>query len=152
MNASTTNTVTKFISFLFLGLFFVACTPVQKIHGNVIDDKKLAILELDKTTQGDVIRTWGTPTTTSTVDNQIWYYIGQKTSQTGLYRPEVEERRVVALEFNAEGILINHSTLTEKDGQEVEVSARETPSTGRKFTIMQQLIGNLGRFNKDNFE
>lgn len=144
--------ITKLFSLLLLALVMMGCTPVQRIHGNVIDDKKVAQLELDVTTQGDVIRMWGTPTTTSTVDNQIWYYIGQKTSQTGLHRPEVDERRIVALDFNPEGVLVNFSTLTEKDGQEIEVSARETPSSGRKFTIMQQLIGNLGRFNKSNFE
>lgn len=145
-------TFTKLTCLFLVALFFAACTPVQKIHGNIIEDKKVAQLEVNKSTQKDVIRILGTPTTTSTVDNQTWYYIGQKTAQTGLYKAEIEERRVIALDFDAEGLLINMSSLSEKDGQDVDVSARETPSSGRKFTIMQQLIGNLGRFNKGDFE
>ncbi len=72
--------------------------------------------------------------------------------RVGISEEEIVERRVLALTFNQQKVLAKIDHLTENDGMTLTPSDKETTSSGRKFTIMQQLIGNLGRFNKSDFQ
>ena len=140
--------------FMAFGLMVMAaCAPVTEIRGNLLDDKKIAQLTVGESNQRDVLNALGSPTTTSVTRPNEWYYVGQKTEQIAVYQPEIVERRVLVVNFDDEGTLTRIAELNEKDGNdELVFSDRETESGGRKFTIMQQLIGNLGRFNKSDFE
>ena len=142
------------VFFLGLGLLVVsACAPVTEIRGNLLDDKKIAQLTVGESNQRDVLNVLGSPTTSSVTRPNEWYYVGQKTEQIAVYQPEIVERRVLVVNFDEDGTLSRIAELDQEDGDdELEFSSRETESGGRKFTIMQQLIGNLGRFNKSDFE
>ncbi len=135
-----------------ISIFLSACTPTTEIRGKVLTEKAVNSLTIGETTQRDALQALGTPTTTSTFDQQIWYYIGQKMERVGISEEEIVERRVLALTFNQQKVLAKIDHLTENDGMTLTPSDKETTSSGRKFTIMQQLIGNLGRFNKSDFQ
>ena len=51
------------------------------------------------------------------------------------------------ISFNDDGIVrsVEHKTL--QDGKEVVPVARVTPAPGRELTFLEQVLGNLGRFN-----
>lgn len=134
------------LSIAFLSL--MACTPTTEVRGNLVNAKTLQELEAGKTDQRQALVLMGTPVSTSTFDEKTWYYIGQKTEQYGIFEAEVVERQVVALHFNDDGILESIERYDENDGLALDPSARQTPSSGRQFTVLQQLIGNIGRFNK----
>ncbi len=142
-------------SFSIIAIFcslIVACTPTTELRGKVLTERALKTLVIGETTQREALQALGTPTTTSTFDQSVWYYIGQKMERVGIHEEEVVERRVLALTFDENKKLANVSHLSEQDGIEITPSDKETVSSGRKFTVMQQLIGNLGRFNKSDFE
>lgn len=140
-----------FLCFALLIAGLTACTPTEHVRGNIIDEQKMQSIEIGTSSQGDVLRLLGSPTTTSTFDQNTWYYVGEKTSQTGVYRPEVKERLVVAFAFDQAGTVSDITRLDKEDGQDISISDKETPSSGRNFTILQQLLGNLGRFNRGAF-
>jgi hypothetical protein len=51
------------------------------------------------------------------------------------------------VKFNDQGVVtaVDHKIL--EDGKEVTPVARATPAPGRELSFLEQLIGNLGKFN-----
>ena len=130
-----------------LALTVVACTPVVATRGNLIDDDRFAQIAVGRSTANDVANLFGSPTTVSTFDQRTWYYIGQRTEKVAFFDPDIVERRVVRVEFTETGIVSRVDDLDLDDAQTVELVERETPTLGRRLTVLEQLLGNFGRFN-----
>jgi len=139
---------TSLISAVLAGTFLSACAPVVHTRGNMVEDDRLQEIVPGLSTVDDVLFVLGTPSTVAPFDEQTWYYIGQVTEQTAFYQPEVVERRVIKLVFDDTGLLGEIDDLSLDEGQDVEFVARETPTMGRQMTFLEQMIGNLGRFNQ----
>lgn len=122
-----------------------ACTPTVAKRGNLLDETQLSQIKVGESTREDVARVLGTPTQTGTFDDKVWYYIGQRTEQEAFFDPELKEQKVVAVEFTPEGKVsgINQSGAEKARG--IEPVASKTPTYGKQMTLMQQLLGNLGR-------
>lgn len=138
---------------LFLSLAaatLIACTPIVETRGFLVDDERMAAIDPGRSTARDVLATLGTPTTVAPFDDRTWYYIGQRTEKVAFFAPEVTERRVLVLQFDETGLLEQMDELTEEEGQTVELVERETPTLGRRMTFLEQVIGNLGRFEGQN--
>ncbi|MBN8521233.1 MAG: outer membrane protein assembly factor BamE [Alphaproteobacteria bacterium] len=133
--------------FLVLGLMMAACTPTQATRGNMVDPDRMAELVPGISTRQNVLQTLGSPTTVAPFDDTIWYYIGQKTEQRGVLDPEVIEQKVVVVAFTPEGTV---ELVEPIDASQINVpiARRKTPTGGNEVTVMQQLMGNLGRFNR----
>ena len=56
------------------------------------------------------------------------------------------DRSVLALDFDERGILISARQLNLEDGIDVAIAQRATPTKGREYNLLEQLIGNIGRF------
>lgn len=138
-----------FIAGLCATLALTACSPIKETRGNMVADKNLARVEPFITNKQDVRLMLGSPAATSIFDGDKWYYIGQKTEQTAFSKPEVTERKIVAVTFTEEGFV---STVEELDseGYDITLSKRETPTAGHDLTLMQQLLGNIGKFTGES--
>ncbi|MGP1394379.1 MAG: outer membrane protein assembly factor BamE, partial [Inquilinaceae bacterium] len=77
-----------------------ACAPQIATRGNLVEDERLAALEVGFTTEDEVATLLGTPTTISTFEPDVWYYIGQRTRQRAFFEPEIIERRVLMIDFD----------------------------------------------------
>ena len=126
------------------------CSPVTATRGNLIDDDRFQRIAVGRSTANDVAAVFGSPTTVSTFDRRTWYYIGQRTEKVAFFDPEIVERRVVRVEFTETGIVAGIDDLDLDDAQTVELVERETPTLGRRLTVLEQLLGNFGRFNTPN--
>ena len=124
----------------------IACSPIVDTHGFLVNDDRLAGIEPGRSTARDVLGTLGTPTTVAQFDDRTWLYIGQRTEKLAFFAPEITERRVLVLRFDETGLLEGMEDLSMDDGQYVELVERETPTLGREITFLEQVIGNLGRF------
>ena len=97
-------------------------------------------------TRETVLTKLGTPSTTSTFErDNIWYYISQVTEKYTYNRPQVTQRTVTEITFNDAGQVAEVRTLGLEDGQQIAMNRRETPTRGRQLTILEQLLGNVGR-------
>lgn len=120
--------------------------PIQ-IHGNVPDNDAVSEIRPGEHSRGDVVAILGSPSVVSTFEDDKWYYIGNRSSQIAFFRPNVHERSVYVVSFNEADMVEDTTTYTLEDGREVAHVSRETPTEGRDMSILQQLIGNLGRFD-----
>lgn len=124
-----------------------ACAPVIGQNGFQAIDAKPTDIVAGTDTKATVLARLGSPSTTSTFEkDQVWYYISQITEKYTFRRPEVTQRSVTEITFN-EGSdqVANVRTLTLADGEAVGMDNRETPTRGRRLTVLEQLLGNVGR-------
>ena len=122
------------------------CTPVVSQHGNMVQNYQVEQVEAGKSTRSDVLRILGSPTTQSTFNPDVWYYIGQETEKYGILDQEITEERILVVMFDKDGVV---ETIAPYEGerQDIPYARGKTPTHGNELTIMQQLLGNLGRFN-----
>ncbi len=101
-------------------------------------------------TRIDIASLLGSPSTVSTFQDSKWYYIGQKTTQFAFFEPEILERKVLVISFDDAGYVADTRTYGIEDGKIIDPVERITPTEGRELSIIQQLLGNLGRFTGTN--
>lgn len=123
-----------------------ACTPTQTNRGNMVEDFRLAEVTPGISTRNNVLKSLGSPTTTAPFDENVWYYIGQKMEKRGIFDPEVVDEKVVVVAFDDQGIV---QTLQEVEADRLDVPTvdRKTPTSGNEVTVLEQLLGNVGKFN-----
>lgn len=126
-----------------------ACTPRVATHGNLLTQSKIAEISPETSLRADVSRIWGPPSAVAPFDDKTWYYIGEVTSQTGIFAPEVKERQVVQVNFDENDTVTQVAMLDPEQAQKIDYASRRTPTAGREFTAFQQFVGNLGRFNQN---
>lgn len=136
---------------LYLGtasLLLGACTPTLAQRGNLLEDYQVTQIHEGTSTRSDVLRNLGSPTTQSTFSPNVWYYIGQETEKRGILDPEVTKERIFLVAFNEEGVVESFEEIDRKR-LNIPYARSKTPTHGNDLTVMQQLLGNLGRFNPE---
>jgi outer membrane protein assembly factor BamE (lipoprotein component of BamABCDE complex) len=127
---------------------FVSCAPAVDQRGNLPNPDKIAEIHAGSTTKDEVAKILGTPSSVSVFNNdKSWYYISRRTSQTAFFEPDVLDQQVYIVNFDDQGVVkaVDHKAL--EDGKEITPVARATPAPGRELSFLEQLIGNLGKFN-----
>jgi outer membrane protein assembly factor BamE (lipoprotein component of BamABCDE complex) len=122
-----------------------ACAPIKSTHGFQALDVKPTDLKIGEDTKSTVMERLGSPSVQSTFDPNLWFYISQSINQVAFYRPRVTQRDVVAVTFDADEKVKNIDRLSLKDGKVIAFNGRKTPTRGRELTILEQLLGNVGR-------
>ena len=129
------------------GAALSGCATTVEQRGNLPPPEEMAQIHPGKTTKDQVIKILGTPSSVSVFNDKDWYYISSRTGQFSFLDPKVLDQQVYVVDFNDDGVVrgIDHKTLV--DGKEVVPVARATPAPGRELTFLEQLLGNLGKFN-----
>jgi outer membrane protein assembly factor BamE (lipoprotein component of BamABCDE complex) len=121
--------------------------PPPQLRGNKVDTESLKELVPGTSTKADVSAVIGSPTAHDTFDDNTWLYISEVTQQRiGRTLGEIGQN-VVVLNFDDRGVLKTVNKVDQQDSLPVTMSARITPSPGTEASFMQQLLGNIGRFN-----
>ncbi len=129
-----------------LALALAACEQSVQVRGNMLDSDAVAKISPGVHSRVDVAGLLGSPSAVSTFQDSKWYYIGQKTTRFAFFEPEVLERKVLVVSFDEGGYVSHTKSYGLEDGKIIEPVDRVTPTEGRELTILQQLIGNVGKF------
>lgn len=122
------------------------CESRQHTRGSLPGAERVEMITPGIHGREDVRAVLGAPSVVSTFDENIWYYIGRRTSQWAFFDRNVIEQQVLIVQFSAGGTVLRITRLDKKDGREIALVERETPSAGRKMSLLEQLFGNIGRF------
>lgn len=123
-----------------------ACAPITSFSGFQAIEANPRDVKVGTDTKSTVRGKLGTPSATSTFDQNVWFYISQVKARVAFRRPQVASREVVAITFDKESEAVaNVDTLTLNDGKVIAFNGRETPTRGREMTVLEQLLGNVGR-------
>lgn len=135
---------------LVAALALGACTPTVDLRGNLPAPENLAEIKPGKTTRDEVQQLLGTPSTTSTFGDESWQYISARTETKAFFKPEVKDRKVVSITFDRSGVVKDVIERGLEDGVAINSVERETPTAGKELSILEQLVGNIGKFSKDS--
>lgn len=125
------------------------CAPIVRTHGSRVDADRLAQIQPGVSRQADVAALLGTPSAEGTFDPNAWYYITQRTEQRAFFAPKLVERTVLRVTFDpATGAVQKVEKVDPKAAVALSPVSRKTPTAGHNLTFMEQVIGNVGRFNK----
>lgn len=126
-----------------------ACAPTRSVHGNILQEQQVATVQTGTDTQTDVLRKLGSPTTKAPFDDNVWYYMGQETEKRGILDDQVKNEHVVVVMFDDAGIV---KSVQNVDNHRIEIpyEREKTPTSGNEITVLQQLLGNVGKFSKNN--
>jgi outer membrane protein assembly factor BamE (lipoprotein component of BamABCDE complex) len=139
----------KFARIAAIGIAVIAvtaCAPRLASRGNLPDPDSLANIEVGQVNKRDVIEMIGSPSSTEMFQGESWYYISEKTETRAFFKPQVVERKVLIIRFNKKGVVKELKTIGLKEGRDIAMVKRVTPTAGQELTILKQLFGNVGRF------
>ena len=123
-----------------------ACTPISVYQGFQVVDAKPADLKVGQDTKATVMARLGSPSSVSTFDPNIWFYISQVSEHQAFYKSKTIRRDVVAVSFDkTDDKVAKVDTLSLKDGRVIAFNGRETPTRGRSLSVLEQIIGTLGQ-------
>lgn len=132
-----------------LGVVLGGCQQKILQHGNVPDEEEVLQIQPGQDDKNRVEQLLGSPSTTGNFGEEIWYYVSKRTSQTAFFEPNTIDQGVLAISFDAQGIVQDMKVYDQADGRLVAMVDRETPTHGNELTFIQQMLGNLGRFNPE---
>ena len=123
-----------------------ACAPIQSYSGFQTIESDPKDVKVGTDTKSTVRGRLGSPSATSTFDNNTWFYMNQLKSRVAFKRPEIVQRNVIAIAFDKDSEVVKSvNSYTLKDGKVIAFNGRETPTRGREMTILEQILGNVGR-------
>jgi outer membrane protein assembly factor BamE (lipoprotein component of BamABCDE complex) len=94
----------------------------------------------------------GTPSTTSTVGTEAWYYISQKVERMMPAMPSrVTDQRIYAVYFDANKKVARTGDYGLQDGKVVDFTSRVTVTGGGETRILQTLFQQMGKFQYKPF-
>ena len=124
-----------------------ACTPQYRNHGYMPTDTDLATIAVGVDTRASVIAAIGAPTAGGVLDPSGYYYVESRFRHLGPLAPQEIERQVLAISFDAAGVMTNVERFGLQDGRVVTLSRRVTDDNVRDTTFIRQLLGNIGNFD-----
>jgi len=134
-----------------LGLaVLAACSPIIQQEGNVPDPDQVVQINPGVDDKNRVTQLLGSPSTVSAFQDRTWYYISRRTEQHAFLDPDVVDQEVLAISFNDQNIVQDMKIYGLENGRLVAMNENVTPTYGNNLTLLQQLLGNLGRFNNPN--
>ncbi len=138
---------------IFCSLSFIitltACAPQINNHGEILKQEVTDKIEVEKFTKNDVQNLLGSPTFIAPFDENKWYYIGIEQENFAFYETKDVKQDVLVLSFDEMGILKNKELLDSSEKVNVVFDKDETPVSGHKRGVLTDIVGNIGRFQKE---
>jgi outer membrane protein assembly factor BamE (lipoprotein component of BamABCDE complex) len=116
-------------------------SPGETLHqGYVVDEEMLEMVPVGSSRE-QVMLALGSPSTTATFDNEVFYYISQTRHRpVAFMNPRVVDQRVLAVYFGEDDRVTNIADYGLRDGRVFDFISRTTPTAGRDQNFLQQLI------------
>jgi outer membrane protein assembly factor BamE (lipoprotein component of BamABCDE complex) len=116
-------------------------------RGYQVDQQTLEQVQVGQTTKPQALALMGTPSTTSTIGGDAWYYIGQKMSRALAFMPpKMTDQSVLAIYFDKSGKVARIANYGMKDGKVFDFVSRTTPTGGEEPNFLRNIMTGLFRF------
>jgi outer membrane protein assembly factor BamE (lipoprotein component of BamABCDE complex) len=126
---------------LFLALMLAACGNFDNslTHGYIQQEGALDQVPVGSTKE-QVQFVLGTPSTTSAIGGDTYYYISQQVETSPLMGTQVKDQRVLAIYFGKDQRVTRVANYGIEDGRVIDMISRKTPTGGAEVTFLQQIM------------
>ena len=117
------------------------CTTSEVFNqGYVLDQTALDPTPVGSSRE-QVLLSLGTPSTTATFDNEVFYYVSQKRVRGAMFmKPKLVDQTVLAVYFDEEGTVKQIANYTLQDGRVFDMISRTTPTGGVDKSFLAQVM------------
>ncbi|MBA5776286.1 outer membrane protein assembly factor BamE [Stappia sp. F7233] len=122
-----------------LSLPLGGCFTQTLTHGHVISPDSVQEVQVGNSKE-QVELILGSPSTTSRLEGDAYYYISQVTEKTAFLDPSIVEQRVVAVYFDQEGFVRDVGFYSLEDGKVVDILTRKTRTGGADYGFITQVL------------
>lgn len=117
------------------------------VHRGYVADSRVVDGLKTGLSKEQVLAQLGTPSTTSTVGGDAWYYISQTVTRPVAFMPDkITDQRVMAVYFKG-GRMERVANYGLQDGRLFDYVSRTTPVAGGNSTFVQNMIRGLLKFS-----
>lgn len=120
-------------------------------HGFVPTEEDLQTLTVGVDTRESVRALVGPPTAGGVLDGSGYYYVASTFRHFGAFAPQEVSRQVLAISFDARGIVSNIERFGLDEGNVVVLSRRVTDNNAADNTLLRQILGNIGQVDAGSF-
>ena len=114
-------------------------------RGRAIDQQQIDQVPVGSSRE-QVLLALGTPSTTATFDNEVFYYISQtRVRRVAFMNPALVDQRILAVYFGPDGRVANIAHYGLKDGKVFDFVSRTTPTGGKDNSFIGQLLSGAGK-------
>jgi outer membrane protein assembly factor BamE (lipoprotein component of BamABCDE complex) len=122
------------------------CAGDQIVHGYQLNSKTVEQVKIGASAE-QILVLMGTPTTTSTVGGDAWYYISQTTNRPVKFMPpKIVDQKVFAIYFNKDKKVERIANYGLEDGKVFDFVSRTTPTAGAESNMLKGMLVNLLKF------
>lgn len=129
----------------------VACTTQYRNHGYVPSSEDLEAITLGVDTRDTVAEAIGSPSAGGVLKDGDYYYVRTRVRHYGARAPKVEDRQIVAINFDSNGVARNIYHYALEDGRAIPLVRRITDNGLGDVSFLQQLVGNIGNIDPSSF-
>ncbi len=116
-------------------------------RGAVFDQRRVEQVK-PGTPAPQVLQTLGTPSTTSTVGGDAWYYVSQRTERDLAFMPpKITDQHVVAVYFDKEKKVKRIADYGLEDGKPIDFVSRQTPTAGAESNLVRSMMGAMANIS-----
>jgi outer membrane protein assembly factor BamE (lipoprotein component of BamABCDE complex) len=136
---------TLILTALFL---LAACSPKVDTRGHVANADWKQTITTGSTSKDQILANFGSPSATSSFGEETWYYISARKETTAFLAPETVDQQVVRIVFDDAGLVKSVEHYDQSASKEFALAKRVTPTEGHSMNAIEQILGNIGRFNR----
>jgi outer membrane protein assembly factor BamE (lipoprotein component of BamABCDE complex) len=122
------------------------CGPPPLQHGYVLSESALEQVPIGSSRE-QVLLVLGTPSTTSALAGETFYYISQTVETKPIMGRSIVDQRVLAVYFNQDGTVREYANYGLQDGKVFDFISRKTRTGGADVSLIAQLLGAVGGAN-----
>ena len=113
-------------------------------QGYIVDQSSLELVPPGSSRE-QVLLALGTPSTTATFDNEVFYYISQtRVRGAAFMNAKLVDQKVLAVYFGPDSRVTNISNYGMQDGKVFDFISRTTPTGGKDQNFIGQLLTGVG--------
>ncbi len=136
------------IALIGLILSLTGCAKEVYHHGYSFEQNNAETIKVGETDYGRVIHELGSPTSKSDFGTKTLYYINYSVEKIAFFDPKITEQKVLAIAFNEKDIVSSINEYTLDDANQIAFSEGKTEIQGNTLTPIEQIMTNIGKFNK----
>lgn len=133
------------LTLLLSGCAVFRSSPIPQ--GSLVEPDDYNQLIPGSSTRSDALDLLGSPTAKGAFDDNTWIYVSTVSHLAPMDFPHLSKQQVVVLKFSPAGTLNSVRTLALKDSFRIAMNSNVTPTPGSKINVLQQILGNVGRYN-----
>ena len=112
-------------------------------RGAIVDQRKAEQVKPGMAAP-QVMQLLGTPSTTSTIGGDAWYYVSQRIERSLAFMPQnITDQRVLAVYFDKSRKVTRVADYGMEDGKPVDFLSRTTPVAGPDYHLVQSLLSKV---------